>query len=129
MASVSKKVKITFWISTILVGLMTVPSVFMMNDPQGIDVFKQLGITGDWFRYELSIGKTLGGLILLAPFIRGRLKEWTYVALGIDFFSAGIALFTIMGLAGLVFPGVCLALLAVSYLSYHKIQGTKTPWY
>jgi hypothetical protein len=34
-----------------------------------------------------------------------------------------------MGFAGLVFPGVCLALLAVSYLSYHKIQGTKTPWF
>jgi hypothetical protein len=67
--AVSKKVKITFWISTILVGLMTVPSVFMMNDPQGIDVFKQLGITGDWFRYELNIGKTLGGIILLLPFI------------------------------------------------------------
>lgn len=129
MATVSKKVKITFWISTILVAFMTIPSVFMMNDPQGIEVFKQLGITGDWFRYELNIGKTLGGLILIAPFIKGRLKEWTYVALGIDFISAGIALYTIMGLMGLIFPAVCLAILAVSYFSYHKIQGTKTPWY
>lgn len=127
--AVSKKVKITYWVSTVLVALMTVPSVLMMNDPQGIEVFKQLGITSDWFRYELNIGKTLGGLILIAPFIRGRLKEWTYVALGIDFFSAGIALFTIMGFAGLAFPVVCFALLALSYLSYHKIQGTKTPWY
>jgi len=129
MSSVSKKVKITFWISTILVALMTIPSVFMMNDPQGIEIFKQLGITGDWFRYELNIGKTIGGLILLAPFINGRLKEWTYVALGIDFFSAGIALTTIMGAVGIIFPAVCLAILAVSYLSYHKIQGTKTAWY
>ncbi len=127
--AVSKKVKITYWISTVLVALMTVPSVLMMNDPQGIEVFKQLGITSDWFRYELNIGKTIGGLILIAPFIRGRLKEWTYVALGIDFFSAGIALFTIMGFAGLAFPVVCFVLLALSYLSYHKIQGTKTPWY
>ncbi len=129
MSSVSKKVKIAFWISTILVALMTVPSVFMMNDAQGIEIFKQLGITGDWFRYELNIGKTLGGLILLAPFIKGRLKEWTYVALGIDFISAGIALYTIMGVMGFIFPLACLAVLAVSYLSYHKIQGTKTPWY
>lgn len=129
MSSVSKKVKITFWISTILVALMTIPSIFMMNDSQGIEIFKQLGITGDWFRYELNIGKTLGGLILLAPFIKGRLKEWTYVALGLDFFSAGIALTTIMGVTGIIFPAVCLAILAVSYFSYHKIEGTKTTWY
>jgi hypothetical protein len=129
MATVSKKVKITFWVSTILVALMTVPSVFMMNDSQGIEIFKQLGITGDWFRYELNIGKTIGGLILLAPFINGRLKEWTYVALGLDFFSAGIALTTIMGVTGIIFPAVCLVILAVSYLSYHRIQGTKTPLY
>lgn len=129
MATVSKKVKITFWTSTILVALMTIPSVFMMNDPQGLEIFQQLGITGDWFRYELNIGKTLGGLILITPFIKGRLKEWVYVALGIDFISAGIALYTIMGVVGFVFPAVCLAILAVSYFSYHKIQGTKTPWY
>lgn len=129
MQTVSKKVKITYWISTILIGFLTVPSIFMMNDPAGIEIFNQLGITSDWFRYELNIGKTIGGLVLLAPFIRGRLKEWTYVALGIDFLSAGIALFTIMGLAGLAFPAGCFVLLAVSYLSYHKIQGTKTPWY
>ncbi len=86
--AVSKKVKITFWISTVLVALMLIPSVLMMNDPQGLEVYRQLGITGDWFRYELNIGKTLGGLLLLAPFINGRLKEWTYVAIGIDFISA-----------------------------------------
>lgn len=129
MSSISKKVKIAFWISTILIALMTVPSVFMMNNPEGLKVFTQLGITGDWFRYELNIGKTLGGLILLAPFIKGRLKEWTYVALGIDFISAGIALYTIMGVVGFIFPLVCLAVLAVSYLSYHKIEGTKTTWF
>lgn len=70
MVTVSKKVKITFWTSTVLVALMTIPSVFLMNDAQGIEIFKQLGITGDWFRYELNIGKTLGGLILIAPFIK-----------------------------------------------------------
>jgi len=57
--AVPKKVKITYWISTILVALMTIPSVFMMNDAAGIEIFNQLGITSDWFRYELNIGKTI----------------------------------------------------------------------
>lgn len=127
--AVSKKVKITYWISTILVALMTIPSVFMTNLPSSIEMFNHLGVGADWFRWELEIAKTLAGIVLILPFINGRIKEWAYVGLGIDFISAVIAISAVDGIAKgspiLLFA----AILAVSYLSYHKIQGTKTPWY
>ncbi|MBP7806315.1 DoxX family protein [Candidatus Gracilibacteria bacterium] len=129
MASVSKKVKITFWVSTILVAFFTVPSIFVVNLPSSIEMFNHLGVGADWFRWELEAAKTIAGLILLAPFIKGRIKEWAYVGLGIDFISAGIALGAVDGIAAGVPILLFVAILAVSYISYHKIQGTKTPWY
>lgn len=70
MASVSKKVKITFWISTILVAIFTVPSVFVMDLPSSIEMFGHLGVGAKWFRWELEIAKTIAGVVLLLPFIR-----------------------------------------------------------
>jgi hypothetical protein len=127
--SVSKKVKITFWITTVLVSLMTIPSIFVANLPASIEAFNHLGVGAAWFRWELEAAKTLAGIILILPFIKGRIKEWAYVGLGIDFISAFIAITVVDGLSYwapiLIFVGI----LALSYLSYHKIQGTKTPWY
>lgn len=97
--AVSKKVKITFWISTILVGFFTIPSIFVVNLPSSLEMFNHLGVGASWFRWELEAAKTLAGLVLLMPFIKGRIKEWAYVGLGIDFVSAGIALGAVDGLS------------------------------
>lgn len=129
MTSVSKKVKITFWVSTVLVALMTIPSVFMTNSPSSIEIFNHLGVGADWFRWELEIAKTLAGIVLILPFVNGRIKEWAYVGLGIDFISAGIALGAVDGIEKGAPILLFVAILAVSYLSYHKIEGNKTPWY
>lgn len=127
--AVSKKVKITYWISTVLVALMTIPSVFMTNLPSSIEMFNHLGVGADWFRWELEAAKTLAGIILILPMIKGRIKEWAYVGLGIDFISAVIAISAVDGIAMGAPIILFVVVLAVSYLSYHKIQGTKTPWY
>jgi hypothetical protein len=127
--AVSKKVKITFWISTILVGIFTIPSVFMADLPSSIEMFGHLGVGAKWFRWELEIAKTIAGVILVLPMIKWRIKEWAYVGLGIDFISAGIALAAVDGIAKGAPILIFVAILAISYLSYHKIQGTKTPWY
>lgn len=129
MNAASKKVKITFWISTILVAFFTIPSIFVVNLPSSIEMFNHLGVGADWFRWELEAAKTLAGIILLMPFIHGRIKEWAYVGLGIDFASAGIALAAVDGVAKGAPILLFVTILAVSYFSYHKIQGTKTPWY
>lgn len=66
----SKKVKITFWISTILVGFFTIPSIFVVNLPSSIEMFNHLGVGASWFRWELEAAKTLAGIILLLPMIK-----------------------------------------------------------
>ncbi len=129
MATVSKKVKTTFWISTILVALMTVPSIFMTNLPDSIAMFNHLGVGAEWFRWELEGAKTIAGLILLMPFIKGRIKEFAYFGLGLDFISAVISLSAIDGLKSGLPVLIAVVVLAISYWSYHKIEGTKTPWY
>lgn len=70
MASVSKKVKITFWISTILVGIFTIPSIFVADSPSSVEMFGHLGVGAKWFRWELEIAKTIAGIILLLPMIK-----------------------------------------------------------
>jgi hypothetical protein len=127
--AVSKKVKITFWISTILVGFFTIPSIFVVNLPSSIEMFNHLGVGANWFRWELEAAKTVAGIILLLPMIKWRIKEWAYVGLGIDFISAVIAISAVDGIAKGAPILLFVAVLAVSYFSYHRIQGTKTPWY
>ena len=129
MTTASKKVKITFWVSTILVGFFTIPSIFVVNLPSSIEMFNHLGVGADWFRWELEAAKTLAWVILLLPMIKWRIKEWAYVGLGIDFISAMMAISAIDGVAKGAPILLFVVVLAVSYLSYHRIQGTKTPWY
>ena len=120
-----KNTKIIFWITTALVALFVVPSVLFVNSQQALDGMNHLGLPR-WFNYELSIGKSIGGLILLLPFIPKRIKEWAYVALGIDMLSAVIALVSVDGAVPKSFaPLVGFAILLLSYISYHKLQSSK----
>ena len=45
----------------------------------------------DYFRIELVIAKTLGGILLLVPQTPARVKEWIYAGFGIEMISALIA--------------------------------------
>lgn len=117
-----KATKIIYWISTGLLALFILSGSFFMNSQMAIDGMHHLGVP-EWFRWELNIGHVIGGLLLIIP-VGMRLKEWTYVALGIDNISAFIALFSIDGAVPTSFePLVSLAILIVSYVSYHKIKG------
>ena len=127
MTPASKTVKILFWVSTSLIVLSSLPSIFMVNAPGTIEAFNHLGVGASWFRWELEIAKTLAAIILILPMIRWRIKEWAYVGLGIDFISALIALWTIDGFGKAWFVIIFIIILATSYITYHKIQGTKTP--
>ena len=76
-----------------------------------------------WFHWELSIGKFIGGIILVLPLIPNRIKEWAYVAFGIDFISAFIAIVAVDGIAGAWYmPIICFVLLIVSYICWHKLH-------
>lgn len=116
-----KTTKILYWISTLIVALFELSGSLFMNSQAAIDGMHHLQLP-DWFRWEVSIGHLIGGILLIVP-IPKRLKEWTYVAFGIDFISASIAYFTIEGITGnAFFPLIMLAVLIVSYVFYHKLK-------
>ncbi len=127
MKTVSKKIKITYWLTTLLIGVSSISAVFMANNPESIQIFNDLGVGAAWFRWEVEIGKTIGGIILLLPMIRGRVKEWIYAGFGIDFISAFIALWAVNGFGQAWFVLIFIAILWLSYWTYHKMNDQKMP--
>ncbi|MBP7822971.1 DoxX family protein [Candidatus Gracilibacteria bacterium] len=127
MTSNTLTLKVAFWISTFLVAFALISSGFMVNDPKTIELFNHLGVGANWFRIELEIGKALGGIVLLIPFIRGRVKEWVYAFVALDFVSAVIAVSVVDGFAAGAPILLFVAVLAVSYITYHKLNHQKMP--
>ena|ERR1035438_3220528 len=124
-----KTTKILYWASTGLLALFILPGIFFLNSQIAIEGTQHLGIP-HWLHMEIGIGKFIGGLILIIPMIPMRIKEWAYVAFGIDTLSATIGHLSVDGPAPMSFePLLIFAILLVSYISYHKIyvkeQGIK----
>lgn len=120
----NKKDKIIYWISTGLVALFELSGAFFINSEMAKEGMRHLGLP-EWFRWELSIGHIIGGILLLVP-VHKRLKEWVYVAFGIDFISATIAYLSVDGFGmNALSPVIMFGLLVVSYIYYHKIQRRK----
>ncbi|WP_219225135.1 DoxX family protein [Pedobacter antarcticus] len=117
-----KKTKITYWVSTGILAVFIIPGIFFLNSKMALDGTAHLGLPL-WFHWELGIAKFIGGIILIVPFFPKRLKEWTYVAFGIDFISAFIAILAVDGAGGMWYsPIVVFIILLVSYSSYHKLN-------
>jgi hypothetical protein len=117
-----KTTKIVYWISTGLLALFILPGIFFLTKPFAIEGTKHLGIPY-WFHIELGIGKFIGGLILILPLIPKRVKEWAYVALGIDAISATIGHICVDGVIPMSFePLLVFAILLVSYITFHKLN-------
>ncbi len=118
----NKSAKIIYWISTGLLALFLLSGAFFINSKMAVEGMHHLGLP-EWFRWEVSIGHILGGLLLILP-VGKRIKEWNFVALGIDYISATIAYLSVDGAtANALSPLVSLAILIVSYIYYHKIKG------
>ena len=117
-----KTTKITYWIATGIVALMMAYSGYAYLTQASIDqAFHHLGYPG-YFRVELALAKLLGVVLLLAP-VKGRIKEWVYAGFFITFVSAFIA----HSASGdptqyRLMPLIFLALLLVSYFTYHRVQ-------
>jgi hypothetical protein len=117
-----KKTKIIYWLSTAIISLLMLHSAYAyLTQSSMVTAFQHLGFPG-YFRVELAIFKLLGVIALLAP-IQARVKEWSYAGFAITFISAAIA-HSASGdpLPFPVIPLVFLALLVVSYLSYHRLK-------
>ncbi len=119
----AKRTKIIYWVFTSLIVLLdSVIPALTFNTQLAKTGISHLGFP-DYFRIELSIGKIIGGIILILPMIPARLKEWAYVGFGITFISAMIADFIVDGPATATLPLTGLVLLTVSYIYYHKLKN------
>jgi len=115
-----KAIKITYWISTVIVALMMAYSAFAyLTKPEMQQAFQHLGYP-DHLRIELAIAKILGAIILLAPFT-GSIKEWAYAGLLYDLIGATYCNYAVGKTTAewapiLIFIGLAFA----SYFLYHK---------
>jgi len=116
-----KTAKILFWITTGLLALFILPGAFFMNSEMAIEGTRHLGIP-EWLRWEVSIGHLIGALILIIPLFGKRIKEWAYVALGLEYISATIGHIYVDGMSGeTLSPLIVLLILIGSYISYHRM--------
>src|SRR5258706_14652262 len=84
----TKTAKVIYWIFTSLIVLLdSVIPALTFNTTLAKQGISHLGFP-DYFRIELSIGKIVGGILLILPMVPSRLKEWAYVGFGIAFVSA-----------------------------------------
>ncbi len=119
-----KTLKITYWVTTVLVALMMTYSGYAyLTDPTMKQGFVHLGFP-DYFRVELAVAKFIGVFVLLAP-VPSRLKEWAYAGFVINFVSAFIA-HVASGdpFSNAVAPLFFLILLLISYFTYHKMLAS-----
>ena len=122
MTSNIKRDKIIYWVSTGLITLFILPGIFFLNNNMAIEGSKHLGMPM-WFHYELGIGKFIGGILLILPMVGKQVKEWAYVAFGIDSISASIGITAVDGLSiTSLMPLLFFGILVVSYIYFHKIQ-------
>lgn len=115
-----KSIKITYWITTVIVaGMMAFSAFLYLTKPEIAQAFHHLGFP-DYFRIELAVAKLIGAVLLLAP-VGARVKEWVYAGFAITFVSAFIA-HTASGdpMSNRMGPAIFLLLLIVSYITYHR---------
>ena len=117
-----KKIKIIYWVSTVMIAIMMVFSAFSYLTSDAMEkIFQHLGFSGS-FRIELAVAKILGVIMIILPVVHPRIKEWAYAGFTIVFISAVVAhLSSGDGMAIASFPIVMLGILSVSYISYHKL--------
>jgi hypothetical protein len=123
---IMKKEKIIFWTATIIIALLegVMPALTSQTElaKEGI---RHLGYPG-YFGNALVVFKILGVLALIIPQVPKRIKEWAYAGFAFDFIFATISHGAVDGITGeTFFPLIVFAILAVSYIYYHKLNTNK----
>lgn len=119
-----KKIKITFWIATVIIilweGLM--PLGTLLFAPQYANAGTKLLGYPDYFAYTLIICKVLGVIAISLPKIPAKLKEWAYAGLTFNLIFAFISHACVdKNIGFMLMPLVVLGILTVSYIYNHKM--------
>lgn len=120
-----KKVKIIFWISTVIIFLWEgVMPALTGHSELAIEGITRLGYPL-YFVTILVVFKVLGSIAITLPMTPPRIKEWAYFGLFLDFICASISIWAVDGFNAMVFfPLIFVLILAASYISYHKLRAT-----
>jgi hypothetical protein len=121
-----KSTKIIFWVTTIIIFLFEgVMPAFTSQTEVAKEGIRHLGYP-EYFGNALVVFKIVGVLLLVIPTIPNRVKEWTYAGFAFDFIFASISHCAVDGIGFLTFfPLIFLAILIISYISYHKLLSYK----
>ena len=117
----SKATNIIYWVTTTLIFLFEgVMPALTSHTQLAVEGIRHLGYP-DYFRSLLTVFKVAGALALLLPFVHHRLKEWAYAGFAFTMIAAFVSHAAVDGINGQTFfPLFVLAILLVSYVSYHK---------
>jgi hypothetical protein len=118
-----KKYKIIFWVTTTLLFLFQgVMPALTSHTEMAREGIRQLGYPA-YFGTMLAVFKVAGAVVLMLPMFPRRLKEWAYAGFAFDFIAACISTGVVFGVGSeVVSPLIALVILALSYISYHKLQ-------
>jgi len=120
-----KSTKITYWTLTILIVLFEgVMPALTSHTEVAVEGIRHLGYP-DYFRVLIAIFKVCGAIVLIVPAFKGNIKEWAYAGFTFIFISAAVSHTVVDGFGvQSVFPLVILAILAGSYVTYHKLRNS-----
>jgi hypothetical protein len=118
-----KKYKIIFWVTTTLLFLFQgVMPALTSHTEMAREGIRQLGYPA-YFGTMLAVFKVAGAVVLMVPLFPRRLREWAYAGFAFDFIAACISNGVVYGVGSeAVSPLIALVILALSYISYHKLQ-------
>ena len=119
----SKTNNIIFWVTTSMIvifeGIIPVLTFQTELAKEGI---RHLGYP-DYFGVMIVGFRIVGVIALIFPQIPARIKEWAYAGFAIEFLSAAISYIATDGINfNLFIPLIVLAVLLISYFSYHHKQ-------
>ena len=126
-----KKIKIAYWIFTILFSFIMVGSAIpdIMVDKIAVDGFAQMGLSPALVPF-VGYAKVLGVLAILLPRVPERLREWAYAGLVFDLIGATyLIIATGLPIENWSFMALPLFLAFGSYIFYHKkrkLQATRS---
>jgi len=124
--AIPKSTTILFWTFTALFCLEMCFTAYYEILPQGAQAFARLGFANGDFRFELSLAKLVGAVVLLVPMVPARLKEWAYAGFAINLVSAMIAHSSISDRpAAFISSSLTSVLWAVSYLCWRRFEAAR----
>ena len=121
-------INVIYWISTGLIlamMLFSAASSFMEN-PDGAKMLAAIGYR-PYVLHLLAVAKVLGVIAILTPGFP-RLKEWAYAGFTFDLIGATYSFYASgFAVKDWAFMLVLIALLACSYIFYHKQHSVEVP--